>query len=55
MNVQMALDVKLYSCFNLGAKCGVVVNPMPRLLYPNERHYSDTDWTVVENLSPHWG
>jgi len=42
MNVQMGLEVKLYSCFNLGVKCGVVVSSMPRLLYPKERHLAPT-------------
>jgi len=31
------VDVYLYSSFNLGTRCGWVINATPRPLYPRER------------------
>ena len=36
-NVQRGVEVWLYSFFNLGCRCGWVVDTMPRPLYPREK------------------
>ena len=53
--------VQLYSFFNLTARCGWVINAMPRPLYPREWPGTIVQeagwapgpvWTGVENLAP---
>jgi len=62
--LEQATHASLYSFFNLGARCGWVVNATPRPLYPQERpgtHCTGAGWAsrpvwrVVENIAPPTG
>jgi hypothetical protein len=56
------VEVKLYSFFNIVARCGWVVNATPQPLYPIDRNpvpivqeagwVTEPVWTGVENLTP---
>jgi hypothetical protein len=51
MKAQRVSGGKLYSFFNLGAICNLVINVRPRPFYPRER---DQTSTVLEASGPVW-